>query len=202
MKGRDIKHYQVDWKKLWLIATHNGYEGVDPININKYKAVKKHLDQFYPQLKKRQTKGHTPYNLMNCAFHSDFEKQKIIYSNMSKYLPFVYDSKNYFVNGKCYIITGNRIKYLTGFFNTKIARFWIRKHCAELQGGTRELNKFVFQNIPVPVVNNSKDIKKIEKLVELISQEKTKELDIEISLFFYKLYNFNEREIEFIEKEI
>ena len=206
LRGRDINRYHINWRKLWLIATHNGYNNLYPININKYKAIKKHLDQFYPQLEKRQDKGHTLYNLRNCAYHSSFEKEKIIYPNMSKYLPFVYETNKYFVNPKCYIITGKKLKYLTGFFNTKIARFWIRRNCAELQGGTRELHKVVFNNIPAPVMTNSKNIKKIEKIVELISKEKTKnnntrKLELEISSIFYELYNFTNKEIELIEQE-
>jgi hypothetical protein len=53
-----------------LINTHNGIKekSIKPINVKDYPAIKKHLDQFLPQLQKRADKGDTPYNLRNCAY--------------------------------------------------------------------------------------------------------------------------------------
>ena len=74
LRGRDIKRYQADWAGLWLINSQNN----PPINIENYPAIKNHLDAFYPQLEKRQDKGVTPYNLRNCAYLAEFEKEKIV----------------------------------------------------------------------------------------------------------------------------
>jgi hypothetical protein len=70
LRGRDIKRYGYHFADLWLINTHNGFKekGIKPVNINKYPAIKKHLDKYYPELEKRQDKGDTPYNLRNCAY--------------------------------------------------------------------------------------------------------------------------------------
>ena len=81
LRGRDIKRYSYDFCDSWLINTHNGIreKGTKPVDINNYPAIKNHLDNFYPQLKKRADKGDTPYNLRNCAYIEDFSKQKIVY---------------------------------------------------------------------------------------------------------------------------
>ncbi|HEC2682197.1 TPA: class I SAM-dependent DNA methyltransferase, partial [Campylobacter coli] len=73
LRGRDIKRYSYEWAGLWVINTHNGYknqngEKVEAINIKHYPSLKKHFDEFYPQLEKRADKGLTPYNLRNCAY--------------------------------------------------------------------------------------------------------------------------------------
>lgn len=58
LRGRDIKRYSYEWAGLWVINTHNGYknqngEKVEAINIKHYPSLKKHFDEFYPQLEKK-----------------------------------------------------------------------------------------------------------------------------------------------------
>lgn len=156
LRGRDIQRYCPEWAGLWLINTHNGYKNVARIDVSDYPAVKKHLDQFYPQLLKRLDKGATPYNLRNCAYVDDFGKEKIIYPNMTLYLPFVYDEQGFFINDKGFIITAGKnvsLKFLVAFFNSKLSHKWIRENCPELQGGTREIRKVFFENIPIPQIS-------------------------------------------------
>lgn len=71
----------------------------------------------------------------------DFNKPKIVYPNMTKYLPFVYDEKQHLTNQKCFIITGENVAFLTAFFNSSLFKFCFRDSFPELQGGTRELSK-------------------------------------------------------------
>ena len=155
LRGRDIKRYGYDWANLWLINTHNGIKGKVPrIHIEDYPAVKAHLDQYWDKISKRADKGDTPYNLRNCAYLEDFSKPKIIYPNMTKYMPFVYDDKAYCTNQKCFIITGQSIAYLTAFFNSSLFKFCFHESFPELQGGTREMSKIFFDKIPVMQVTN------------------------------------------------
>ncbi|EGL8791985.1 class I SAM-dependent DNA methyltransferase, partial [Campylobacter jejuni] len=88
LRGRDIKRYSYEWAGLWVINAHNGYknqngEKVEAINIKHYPSLKKHFDEFYPQLEKRADKGLTPYNLRNCAYLDEFEKEKIVWNPVS-----------------------------------------------------------------------------------------------------------------------
>ena len=103
LRGRDIKRYGYDWANLWLINTHNGIKGKLPrIQIEDYPTVKAHLDQYWDKISKRADKGDTPYNLRNCAYLEDFNLPKIVYPNMTKYMPFVYDENCFFTNQKCF----------------------------------------------------------------------------------------------------
>ena len=114
LRGRDIKRYGYEFADLYLINTHNGMKekGIKRIDIEDYPAVKAHLDTFYEQLEKRQDKGDTPYNLRNCAYIEDFSKHKIVYPNMTKFMPFLLDKKNFMTNQKCFIMTGEKLAYL------------------------------------------------------------------------------------------
>ncbi|EHZ1036506.1 class I SAM-dependent DNA methyltransferase, partial [Campylobacter coli] len=111
LRGRDIKRYSYEWAGLWVINTHNGYknqngEKVEAINIKHYPSLKKHFDEFYPQLEKRADKGLTPYNLRNCAYIEEFEKEKIVYPCiMAKEPCFSYETSFAFAMAPANIIT-------------------------------------------------------------------------------------------------
>ena len=124
LRGKDINRYHVDWKKIWLISTHNGHNNLDPIDINKYKAIKNYLDQFYPQLEKRQDKGVTPYNLRSCSYQDNFEKEKIGWSDISTKSTFTIIPKQFYFNNTAYMVLGQKNKYLTGVLNSSLISFY------------------------------------------------------------------------------
>lgn len=86
------------------------------------------------------------------AYWKDFSKPKIIYPNMTKYLPFAYDEEGFYTNQKCFIITGNHLKYLVSFFNSPLFRFCYKDNFPELLGNTYELGKEFFKKISVKPV--------------------------------------------------
>ena len=167
------------------------------VDVNEYPAIKAHLDQYWDKISKRTDKGDTPYNLRNCAYMEDFLKPKIIYPNMTKYMPFVYDNKAYYTNQKCFIITGQSLAYLTAFFNSSLFKFCFRESFPELQGGTREMSKIFFDRIPVLQVNDE-DNEKFVELVNDIQREYSKEKAIQIDERLFNLYDLTTEEREAI----
>ena len=198
LRGKDIKRYGYVDNGLFLINTHNGVKGKFPrIDINDYPAVKAHLDQFWDRISTRADKGETPYNLRNCAYLEDFSKPKIIYPNMTKYMPFVFDDKSYVTNQKCFIITGKYIAFLTAFFNSSLFKFCFRDSFPELQGGTRELSKIFFDKIPVCKVTDIQE-KLFHEFIDDIQNKYTKDKAIEIDTLIFDLYNLTSEEREAI----
>jgi hypothetical protein len=188
LRGRDIKRYGYVDNGLYLINTHNGVRGRIPrIKIEDYPAVKAHLDQYWDRIATRADKGDTPYNLRNCAYLEDFFKPKIIYPNMTKYMPFVFDNKLYLTNQKCFIITGKRVAYLTAFFNSSLFKYCFRDSFPELQGGTRELSKIFFDKIPVYEVSDAQNLQ-FQEAVEDIQNEYTKQKAQRIDSMLFDLY--------------
>ena len=128
-RGRDIRRYQANWAKLWLIDTHNGYDDGDDVptvNIDDYPAIKNHLDKFYSQLEKRYDKGKTPYNLRNCAYHEDFQKEKLVWAELcSSGNAFSYDTNGSFVLNTAYIMTGISLRYLLAILNSNTILFYL-----------------------------------------------------------------------------
>ncbi len=203
LRGRDIKKYKAEFANLWLINTHNGVKekNVSAIHIEDYPAIKKHLDKYYSKLEKRSDKGDTPFNLRNCAYMEDFFKHKIIYPNMTKFLPFIYDdSKTFLTNQKCFIVTGENIAYLTAFFNSSLFKFCFKDNFPELQGGTRELSKIFFDKIPVKKIIQKQDIFFKNLIAKIQKQQQQGEdtilLEQEVDTHIFNIYNLSKEERE------
>ena len=204
LRGRDIKKYSYDFADLWLINTHNGIKekGIKPINVNDYPGIKNHLDNYILQLEKRQDKGDTVYNLRNCAYTEDFSKQKIVYPNMTKFLPFYLDDEKFMQNDKSFMITGNNLAYLTAFLNSSVFKYCFINNFPELQGGTRELRKIFLDKIPVLQVSEKVNLefqKLVFELQNLITKKlATKNLEMEIDNNILDLYGLTGEEKKII----
>jgi len=221
LRGRDIKRYYYEWAGLWMIGSFPALK----LNIDDYPAIKKYfLENFdirqleqsgkkYPELgfDARKKTGNKWFETQDqIAYYPEFEKEKIIYPNMTKFLPFVYDEKKFLTNQKCFILTSKSVslKFLTGYFNSKICHKWIKDNCPELQGGTRELSYIFFQNLPIPPITPTSEpiVKQIEALVDKIlaakkqnPQADTSEWENEIDELVYRLYQLTPEEIKIIE---
>lgn len=215
LRGRDIKRYSYEWAGLWVINTHNGYkskngEKIEAINIEHYPSLKKHFDEFYPQLEKRADKGLTPYNLRNCAYIEEFEKEKIVWAEMTKEACFVYDNSNFFTNQTCYFFTHCDYKYLLAILNSRLIVYYMQYISSHLgQGAFRWIRQYI-EKLPIPKIN-SKNEKLADELINLVDeilkakeQDKnanTQELENKINSLVYKLYNLTDDEIKIIENK-
>ncbi|MGL2437969.1 DUF7149 domain-containing protein [Helicobacter pylori] len=215
LRGKDIKRYSYEWADLWVINTHNGYTSafkskIPPIDIEKYPAIKAHLDSHHDAIITRCDQGDTPYNLRNCAYLEDFEKEKIVYPCiMAKEPCFVYEEKGFYAPAPANIITGDKIeiKYLTALLNSKCIYFAMRKFY--MGGGIEgELKTNNLEKIPIPQITpkNQELADKITDCAERILQSKAKDpkantqgLEKEIDALVYQLYNLTHEEIKTIE---
>ncbi|HEF3083157.1 TPA: class I SAM-dependent DNA methyltransferase [Campylobacter coli] len=216
LRGRDIKRYSYEWAGLWVINTHNGYknqngEKVEAINIEHYPSLKKHFDEFYPQLEKRADKGLTPYNLRNCAYLDEFEKEKIVWNPVSGEYLFSYIKEHIFFNNSLFMMTLDvfSLKYILAFMNSNCYKWLITLKTNLIQTGSYAYGaKDKIERLPIPKIN-SKNEKLANELISLVDeilkakeQDKnanTQELENKINSIVYKLYNLTEEEIKIIE---
>jgi len=199
LRGRDIKKYSYDFADLWLINTHNGIKekGIKPVDINLYPAVKKYLDHFYPELENRVDKGVTPYNLRNCAYLEDFSKQKIVWGEISDKANFALDiHDNYFVNNKCYLLTGNQLEYLLCFLNSKVSEYLFSKIGTTTGVGTAQWSKFTIEQLCVPLINEDQEKEFIFLVSDLSENKLTKAA---INQRIYTICGLTSEEVAFIE---
>jgi len=215
LRGRDVHKYYFENSQQYLIGTFPSL-GVD---IEQYPAIKKHLEQYLPKIKqsgeifinaegkkestRKKTNGAWFETQDSIAYWQDFAQPKIIYPNMTKFLPFTLDLDGHYTNQKCFILSGDKIYYLTAFLNSKLFRFCFEETFPELQGNTRELNKVIFETIPIKEITDETPF--IERVSEILALKKnnpladTTDLENQIDQLVYKLYDLSEEEIKIIE---
>lgn len=211
LRGRDIQKYAIASTGKWLIWIPWHFPcHLDP-NIEgasmyaesqfqeEYPSVYRHLLKFKSKLSNRNKaetgKRYEWYALQRwgAKYWEDFELPKIVYPNMTKYLPFCYDENGYYGNDKSFMIAGKHISYLAAFLNSSLFKFCFRDKFPELLGGTRELRKIFFDKIPVLEVSDSIDEEFRDLVIDIqqnYSDEKAKAIDQRI----FDLYGLTQEE--------
>ena len=205
LRGRDIKRYGYEWAELWIIATFPSRH----YDIDSYPAVRDYLLSFGRErleqtgaiyrrdgmeIKARKKTNNQWFETQDSiSYWEDFDEQKIIYPNMTKFLPFYYDKKKFLQNDKSFMITGKHLAYLTAFFNSSLFKLCFRDNFPELLGGTRELRKVFFDKIPVLAVDDETNAK-FAVLVEDVQQAYSEEKAAKIDQLLFDLYNLSEEE--------
>ena len=159
------------------------------------------MDKFYPQLEKRQDKGVTPYNLRNCAYHAEFERSNIAWSDISISPNFTLLPKNFYVNNTAYLINSDD-KYLLGVLNSDVAAHYMNLISTSLgEKGERYFKQFVEQ-IPVPKPSIIHQ-RRVEEIVQAMLRKSNSSADIyalekEKNQLIYKIYQLTQKEVEII----
>ncbi len=180
LRGRDIGRYQSNWKNQWIISTFpssnvkiDDYPSIKrwlelfQPKLNQSGAIltetqiselKRKLDSrniAYNNSKLNRSRKKTIHEWFElqdtCAYHAQFDKEKIIYPIITKNFTFAFDVDGMLTNDKCFIITGQNLKFLLAWFNSRMFRALFRDNFPNLGNG-RELRKVFFRDIRVPEV--------------------------------------------------
>ena len=209
LRGRDIKRYSYDFADQYIIATFPSKQ----YNIDEYQSLKSYLLSFGREkleqtgkeymingetVKARKKTNNKWFETQDSiSYWDEFSKPKIIYPNMTKFLPFVYDTSGLVTNQKCFVITGKHLGYLTAFFNSSLFKFCFADKFPELQGKTRELSKIFMEEIPILKID-SLDEQKIDELIQDIQSEYSVEKAKQIDKFIFDLYHLSFEEQSYI----
>ena len=201
LRGRDIARYRANWAGLWLIDTHNGYDGEPPIDVNEYPAVKAHLGRFIQRLERRQDKGITPYNLRNCAYHESFAEEKLFWMDLTPEGKFSYGpagTEMYCAN-TVYFMHGPMMKRLAAFLNSSLITWYVNKTTVTSGMGTARWFAVTVENIPIPRAfkNGSELDELVDDFLAALDQDATgniQDLECAIEDFVFGAYGITENQ--------
>lgn len=216
LRGRDIKRYSYEWAGLWIIGTFPSLK----IDIEQYPALKQYLSQFLPRIEQSGEKGCRKKTSNkwfetqdNIAYYQEFEKEKLVYSEIVKKPQFYLDTKlNFYAEATSFILTGENLKYLIAFLNNDFVAFIFKTFYA---GGNLGENGFRYkkaflEKLPIPKINSKNQkianelVNSVDEILKAKEQDKnanTQELENKINSLVYKLYNLTEDEIKIIENK-
>jgi hypothetical protein len=220
LRGRDIKRYKAEFADQWLIATLPALK----INIDDYPAVKAHLMTYMPRIKQtgesyidqygkkqktRKETGHEWFETQDpIAYYEEFEKEKVVYPNMTQYPCFSYAKGTLFCNDKSFIMTSSSISmsFLVGLLNSRVVDYILRYLCSGLGLRGLEVRKVFIVNLPIPNIPQSQIPcieNKVEQILNLGKDSKTSHfLESQIDLMVYKLYELSYSEAKLIDPNL
>jgi len=169
LRGRDIGRYYAQWDRKWIIVIPAGFTRkligrnvplgeAERIFKNKYPSIYFHFEQFKNAevgkgkgLVNRDDQGDYWWELRPCDYYQEFEKEIIIYPDISSRLSFFY-GKNVFLNNTCYFMrTQDKVfmKYLLVILNSTPINFYYKIISSQLgKEGVRCFTVYI-KNIPI-----------------------------------------------------
>ncbi|MBD3796114.1 MAG: class I SAM-dependent DNA methyltransferase, partial [Epsilonproteobacteria bacterium] len=229
LRGRDIKRYSYKWAELWMIFIHWHFPLHEDMSIQgvskkaeeefqkQYPSIYAHLLQYKDALSKRNKEEtgirYEWYALQRCAatYYSEFEKEKVVYSEIVRQPQFHFDTENFYVEATSFLMTGRSVKYICGLLNSKPVTYFFKQWYAG--GGLGEdgyrYKKAFLEKVPLPPItpSNQPIVSQIEGLVDKILEAKkqdpkadTTKWEREIDDLVYSLYELTEEEIRIIEE--
>ncbi len=225
LRGRDIGRYHYQWPGLWMIVIPSGWTNENRGKEKPESFFKNHQPVIYEHLKRsgsdsgkgkglynRDDQGDYWWELRDCDYYAEFEKGKIIYSDIGEKLTFVYDESGMFCNNTCYFINSDR-KYLLAPLNSQLIDFYYRQISAQLGNGAIRSFTIYIEQLPIPQISEGQQksfiilvgkilaiTKDEDYLQNLAKQAKVKEYERQIDQMVYELYGFTKEEIKMVEK--
>jgi hypothetical protein len=224
LRGRDIGKYYYKWAGLYLIKIESGWTNKNRGKKEPEEFFKETLPSLYQHLisfadnevqgrrkglLNRDDQGDYWWELRDCDYYPEFEKEKIVYGQFRKG-EFAYDKEKMYLSSNEYMITGKNLKYILGVLNSSLAYHYQTMVSNTLSNQTTIAQKSIFTTLPIPPITkeNQPLANKIITLVDQILSAKkqnpeadTSELEREIDKLVYKLYDLTEEEIKIIEEQ-
>jgi hypothetical protein len=222
LRGRDIKRYAIENPGLWLIYVSNQWtdsnrEKMEPEKFFKkaYPAIHNHLKQFETQLKARDDQGVYWWEMRPCKYLAEFEKPKIISARFMIEPLFGYDKDDRFTNDACYILP-TESPFLAAILNSKLGWWVLSRLTNQVQQSYSQVHIQYLSKLPIakPTESQQREIEElVGKILHLrnlrkVSEDKQSnlpkvtELEREIDLLVYHLYNLTLEEVRIIDPTV
>jgi len=230
IRGRNIREYSHNWNGEWIIFIPWHFPLQDDLSVTKaskeaekifaqtYPSIFDHLSQFKENLAKRNQSEtgirYEWYAMQRYAadYMDDFKKEKIIWIELTDKNRFSYSEKEEYILAGAFMMTGESLKYLLAFLNSKLCLFYFSLICNSSGMATTQWKKFALEKVPIPKIDENKQKPFVEIVDKILSitktedysispekQAKVKEYENQIDQMVYKLYDLSDEEIKIVE---
>ena len=161
LRGRDIKRWTPEWAGRYIIFTNRG------VDIDRYPAIRGHLEQYRPQLERRATAHlHPWYELQQPqeGIFPEFERPKIIWPEFARSVRFCRDTSGRYVNNKCYVMPIDSM-WMLAVLNSDLVEFLLCQITNSLRGGFMQLYYHYTSRLPI-VTSQPALQRRLESIVE------------------------------------
>ena len=186
LHGRDIRRWQVARPDSWLIFTCRRIE------INRYPAIRKHLEKHRSSLSKRAGKQKW-YELPATKSDAEhFTQTKLVCPNSYDHQTFAVDTEGFYCGDTCYLIPTEET-WLCGLLNSRAAEWFYSQASNQLTGDYLRARSRYIQETPVPDLTSAQKSligKLVDYLIYLQGQPTTSSGDLAHARDFIMLKYF------------
>ena len=218
LRGKDIHKYGYQWREVWLILIKQGWTDLNRKNEapesyfkNKYPSVYKYLKHTGETVKgkgkglfEREDKGDYWWELRPCIYYEDFEKEKIVWGELSDDQKFVLDQSGFYLNNSIFFITGNNLKYLLSILNSSLGKWYFNLISTSSGMGTNRWLKYKIEQLPIkdiPTFQHATLTTLVDKILAAKKADPaadTSAWEEEIDELVFDLYGLTEEEKELV----
>ena len=222
LRGKDIKRYTYDFAKLWIIFVPCGFTNknkkfeVGPEQwfketypsiyfylIRTEETLSKNRNNKSKGLFRRDDKGDYWWELRSCKYLDDFNKPKLMYSEIVQEPHFYLDeTEHYYPEATTFIMSGSNLKSLYVILNSTLTFSIFKIFYAG--GGLGEsgvrYKKAFLNNLRLPFLNQER-ISRLNDFYEKIKKENyivTQKQQLAIDQYIANLYGLSNQEIDYL----
>ena len=160
LEGKDLKRWRAESRGLYVIFTRRG------VGIDAYPLIKAHLQQFREQLEPkpkdwpanktwagRKAGSYKWYEIQDTvAYYENFEKEKIIWCDISSANNFSLYKETIFLANTGYILPTNDL-FLLGYLNSSACEWLFKAKSTMISGGYYRYIRQYVDTIPMPTAS-------------------------------------------------
>ena len=191
--------------KTWPWSNAESEVEAERIFARIYPAIYRHLDKYRERLVVRDDQGKFYWEFRSCRYYSDFEKPKIMYADIGRFINASYDKTGLFCGANWFLPTEDLS--LLAILNSRLFDWYARHKLQTLNdpwaGGGLRFKITYMKHVPI-ADRTSEQKAELSGLVEQILDdpegEDVRDLEKEIDTLVYRLYELSSEEIELIEQ--
>ena len=217
LRGRDIECYYTEQTTSYLINTFPALN----LDINDYPAVKNYLMEFGKDRleqagktlvdgtkSRKKTRNKWFETQDQIAYYLEFEKEKMVWKRIGSILRFAYSRHPMLCLDSTCIATGKKVKFLTAVLNSRVSHYQLFNLAPKTGTGDLIVSVQALEPLLVPPITESNQhlVERIERQVDKIIDAKhtepdpdTTDLENEIDILVYALYDLTPEEIAIVE---
>ena len=218
LRGRDLRKWKSDETNRYLIVIASSANREWPwsaaaddaeaeqVFAETYPAIHRHLNPYRDRLLARDDQGEFYWEFRSCSYYAEFEKPKVIYSDISPFMRASYDTLKAFCLQTAYILPTTDFSLLA-ILNSRVFDWYARHKFQSLNdpwagGGLRFIRQYM-AHAPIAARTAAQQAE-LSRLVSQIlatpDSDSVRALERQIDAVVYQLYGLSSAEMALIEQ--
>ena len=192
LRGKDIKRWTPEWSGLYIVFTNRG------VDIDRYPAVREHLEWYRPQLEQRATAHlHPWYELQQPqeGIFARFDRPKIVWQDIAREVRFALDTQAYSPDMTSFVMVSDSHWLLT-LLNSRLSEFLLCQITSSLPGGFLRPKRQYMVRLPIMTPGSDLQIR-LESVAQAAVTGESVDTD-QLNGMVYDLYGLSANDIALI----